>query len=90
MENADFEDKENLPPGFKFNSKASTGTGKRVGKVLSIAERARALREKVQEKCEAWGKVNKVISDRLTTTGELDSNRKYDGKYWEMGRKNSK
>lgn len=90
MENADFEDKENLPPGFKFNVKAATGSGKRVSKELSIAERARALREKVQEKCKAWGKVNIEISDRLTTTEELDSNRKYESKYWEMGRKNSK
>ena len=81
MENADYEDKENLPPGFKFCGKPGMSSGRKKRKELSIKERARALREKVQEKCAAWEEVSKFICENLTTPEELDSNRKFEGKY---------
>lgn len=78
MENADYEDKENLPPGLKFTVKSGLSSGRRKPKQLNIAERARALREKVQEKYEGWEKVNRFITENLTTPEELDSNRKHE------------
>lgn len=86
MENADYEDKENQPPGLKFAVKSGLSSGRRKPKELNIAERARALREKVQEKYEEWKKVDRFVTETLTTPEELDSNRKHENSFRVFGR----
>lgn len=68
MDFQDFEDKENLPPAHSdsFSGKSSKKSIKvRKNKELTIAEKARVLRNRVQNKYNEWVVKSSIITETL-------------------------
>ncbi|OMJ91651.1 hypothetical protein SteCoe_5677 [Stentor coeruleus] len=74
MEFDETEDKENLPPYLK--SAFLVGGSKNKRKKLTVAEKARVLKEKILEKREIWLGKSKNIKEMLTTSEEILAGKK--------------
>lgn len=69
MDFEDIENKENLPPYLKSVMLSTVSQNKKI--VLTAAEKARVLKEKIFEKREMWLDKNLQIKQKLTIPEEI-------------------
>jgi hypothetical protein len=71
MDFEEYEDKENFPPVVTRRSDDGSKKSNRKNKAkqLTVAEKARVLRERIQEKYEEWKEQSRTITEIIQGTG---------------------